>query len=200
MRNLSTKNSSLSTKVSTLEEENQILREQLEKLSKGEKLDQPILKKQKISNEQFIPKKLPLPPLQQMPFLTTSYWTNMFNGGNNPNILQSNNNNNNNNIYQKTSPKVVLFMALFCVALFLVKPNGGKDFQDVVDHKNLGRILQSVRTTDVPNEVEHLFTLLQKMDGTSEEMSKKLHETIGKINLKFDVKSNNITLVFSKIK
>jgi hypothetical protein len=204
LKNMNTQNSTLSTKVSTLEEENQLLREQLIKMSKGEKVDMPALKKQKISNEKVV-KKIPLPPLQQMPFLTTQYWTGFFNGGINPNLNTSSNTTTTTN--QGTSPKVVLFMALFCIALFLVK-NPNEKISETIDKKNIGRIIQNSKhfesinlATDnqlnqnLPKDVEYLFS---KLNGKDEEVTKSLQEVIGRINLKFDTKSDNVTFVFPK--
>jgi hypothetical protein len=59
--NLTSNNRNLSTKVLSLEEENNKLREQLARAMKGEKVDEvlPPLKKPKIINS-----KLPLPPMQ----------------------------------------------------------------------------------------------------------------------------------------
>ena len=60
--NLTSNNRNLSTKVLSLEEENNRLREQLQKAMKGEKIEEsqlPPSKKPKILNQ-----KLPLPPMQ----------------------------------------------------------------------------------------------------------------------------------------
>jgi len=74
--------------------------------------------------------------------------------------LNSNNNNN------KTNPKVVLFIALFCVALFLVKP-GNFLTDEKVDIKNMGRVIQSLKESKIdnlPTDVEHLFETLQNLE------------------------------------
>jgi len=198
VKTLSSTNSNLTSKVVTLEEENQLLRQQLERAIKGEKLDNIKIEKRKttnISQKQAITKKLPLPPIQQMPFLTSQYWTGLFNGGNNP-MNNTNNNNTNNNI--NTSPKVVLFIALFCVALFLVRP-GSNFAEQKIDTKNMGRVIQSIKESNLENtasEVEQLYVTLENLE--KKDISSKLNEVIGKINLKFDNKSENVTFVFDK--
>jgi hypothetical protein len=192
LKTLTSTNSNLFSKVTSLEEENQLLRQQLERAIKGEKID--TLEKKKTINvsQKNITKKLPLPPLQQMPFLTSQYWTGLFNGGNNP--INNNNNNNNN----KSSPKVVLFIALFCVALFLVRP-GEKFSEQKIDTKNMGRVIQSVKelkTEKMPNEIEQLYVTLENLEKN--DVSSKLNEVLGKINLKFDKTSENVTFIFDK--
>jgi len=188
LKNLSNSNSNLNSKVNSLEEENQILRQQLERAIKGEKIEKPVLKKKiNNTNQNNLSKKLPLPPLQQMPFLTPQYWTGLFYGGNNP----VNNNSNNG-----TNPKVVLFIALFCVALFLVKP-GSFLGNEKIDTKNIGRVIQSLKESNIENlEVDQLYVTLQNLEKN--EVSSKLKDVIGKINLKYDLKSENVTFVFPK--
>jgi len=163
-KNLSNSNSNLNSKVNSLEEENQILRQQLERAIKGEKIEKPVLKKKiNNTNQNNLSKKLPLPPLQQMPFLTPQYWTGLFYGGNNP----VNNNSNNG-----TNPKVVLFIALFCVALFLVKP-GSFLGNEKIDTKNIGRVIQSLKESNIENlEVDQLYVTLQNLEKN--EVSSKL--------------------------
>jgi len=183
----------LNSKCLTLEEENQKLREQLQKACNGEKIE-PVLKKQKLNTGNSLPKKLPLPPLQQMPFLTTQFWNGFFSGGNSQTTT--------NNQQIGTTPKVVLFIALFCVALFLVKPeqNG---FDEKIEHKNIGRIIQQAKETinsneGLPKEVRSLYAILESLG--KDEYSSKIQESIGKIKLKFDTKSENVTFSFPKIK
>jgi len=67
VKNLNTKNSSLNSKCLTLEEENQKLREQLQKACNGEKIE-PVLKKQKLNTGNSLPKKIAI----------TSFTTNAF--------------------------------------------------------------------------------------------------------------------------
>jgi len=68
-----------------------------------------------------------------MQFLHSNYWLNVFKGGQNqPFNLQG------------SAPKVVLFVALFCIALFLVKnpeQNLSSSLNEI-EHKRIGRMIQ----------------------------------------------------------
>lgn len=171
-------NKDLSSKINSLEEENNRLREQLLRASKGEKISElPPPKKQKMTQQ-----KLPLPSYQQMPFLHPTYWLQMFKGTQEQQQQQ----------FQNNGPKVVLFVALFCVALFLVKSPNDKEME--VNHQRIGRILQQVNTeqnTEMKN-VQQLFETLS--DETLRET--KIQETLGKIKIKWNKESENVTFVF----
>eukprot|EP01080_Neovahlkampfia_damariscottae_P008406 gene8406-231_t len=191
--NLTSNNRDLSTKVLSLEEENNRLREQLQRAMKGEKIEQsqlPPAKKQKVYNQ-----KLPLPPMQQMPFLQAGYWLNMFKGGNiqqtQPQQQQQQQKTEDGEQWQ--GPKVVLFVALFCVALFLVKtPQGLGDSSKSVEglkHHRIGRILQSTTQDDVT----YLFESLQKEPS---QMESALNKTIGDIKVKWNQETEKLAFVF----
>jgi len=171
-------NKDLSTKISSLEDENNKLREQLLRAARGEKITEiPPPKKQKMNENQ----KIPLPSYQQMPFLHPTYWLQMFNGGKqqeqNPN-------------WQSTGPKVVLFVALFCVALFIVKSPHDKDME--VNHQRVGRILQ--QTKEQIGEGESLKELFEALSGDSKDS--KIQEALGKVKIKWNKETDNLTFVF----
>lgn len=175
---LQSSNKELSTKINSLEEENNRLKEQLLRVSKGEKItDLPPPKKQKVTTQ-----KLPLPSYQQMPFLHPTYWLQMFKGGQEQTQQQ----------WQNPGPKVVLFVALFCVALFLVKTPQDKEME--INHQRIGRILQQVNTeqnTEMKN-IQQLFEVLSDEKVQQE----KLQDLLGKIKIKWNKENDNLTFVF----
>jgi len=179
VNDLSSNNKDLSGKISSLEDENNKLREQLLRASKGEKItDLPPTKKQKVSPSS---QKLPLPSYSQMQFLHPQYWVQMFNG-------QSQQGQQN---WQNPGPKVVLFVALFCVALFLVKTPQDKETE--INHQRIGRILQQMKTekdSDLKT-VQHLFENL-----SNDSMDTKFQETLGKIKIKWNKETDSLTFGF----
>jgi len=176
---LQTNNKNLNSKLNALEDENNRLREQLIRASKGEKITElPAPKKQKPN----VVQKIPLPSYNQMQFLHPNYWVQMFQGSGNG---QS----------QGTGPKVVLFVALFCVALFLVK-SPEKDLD--VAHERVGRILQGMQTnSDLQvnpdmKSVQRLFETLKSGD----QMDDRLKETLGNIKIRWNKESEQVTFIF----
>jgi hypothetical protein len=164
--------------LNALEDENNRLREQLIRASKGEKITElPAPKKQKPN----VVQKIPLPSYNQMQFLHPNYWVQMFQG----NGQQGGSGG--------TGPKVVLFVALFCVALFLVK-SPEKDLD--VAHERVGRILQGMHSSELNvnpdmKSVQKLFETLQ-----GDEMDDRLKETLGNIKIRWNKESEQITFIF----
>jgi hypothetical protein len=164
-------NKSLNSKVSTLEDENAKLRDQLLRASRGEKItDLPPPKKQKPNNS-----KIPLPSYNQMQFLQPNYWMQMFQGGQQQG---------------STGPKVVLFVALFCVALFLIKSPQEKDME--MNHARVGRILQNMEGDNVA-EMKSVHRLFESLNGTVDD---KLKETLGNIKVRWSKETEQVTFVF----
>jgi len=215
---LTSKTNSLSTKVMSLEEENKILREQLQKALRGEKVEEPIPKKRKLCNE--IPPqnvKLPLPPMSMMNMFNRNFWTQL--------------------IQQPTFPgtngsQVVLFVMLFCVGVFMLQtginfdktaPAFPLDKKQVSEHVEMkragGRTLleTSPKGSDKPNteiakDIESLqgeFVNFLKVISDEKNISKKakvenidmnqwkeLEELIGKISLSWDTDKQNLLFKF----
>ena len=94
---------------------------------------------------------------------------------------------------QWQGPKVVLFVALFCVALFLVKtPQGLGDSSSSVEglkHHRIGRILQQTTQDDV----SYLFESLKKEPS---QMESTLNKTIGDIKVKWSQETEKLSFVF----
>jgi len=169
---LATSNKNLNSKLYSLEEENNKLREQLLRASKGEKITElPPPKKQKPNIA-----KIPLPNYNQMQFLHPNYWVQMFQGGGGQNQLGSG--------------KVVLFVALFCVALFLIK--GGDKEMDLA-HQRVGRILQQMQTSEL-EQVE--LKNVRLFETLNEKMDEKLAETLGNIKIRWNKETEQVTFVF----
>jgi len=218
---LTTKTNTLSSKVISLEEENKILREQLQKALRGEKIEEPIPKKRKLSHE--IPPqnvKLPLPPMSMMNMFSRNFWTQL--------------------IQQPTFPgtngsQVVLFVMLFCVGVFMLQTGINFDkaapafpldkkqgtVSEHVEMKRAGGRTLLVETspkgsdkpnTEISKDIESLqgelvnflklisdeknISKKAKVENIDVNQWKELEELIGKISLGWDTDKQNLLFKF----
>jgi len=219
---LSNNNITLNNKVRSLEEENRYLREQLQRAMKGEKIEEPVLKKRKVEDTTTVQQnaKLPLPPVNSQTNNGIYSFTQFFNPMNWAGLVP--------NLGQPGMPwqgsQVVLFVMLICVGLFVFQtgidvdkgtkyPFEDKKMQSDVVNKRVGfrKILNAqcpsnVETVphentknDVSKEIEMLYSHMERIvklisDKDNEEV-KTLDQFVGKVSLKWDEKHEN--LIFS---
>jgi len=206
---LSNNNMTLNNKVRSLEEENRYLREQLQRAMKGEKIEEPVLKKRKVEDTVQQNAKLPLPPANSQTTNGMYSFTQFFNpmnwGGLVPNLGQPG--------MPWQGSQVVLFVMLICVGLFVfqtgIDVDKGTNFpfedkkmqSDVVNKRVTSRKLLNYNNTQCSNnEIDMLFSHVEKVvklisDKDYTEEIKALEQFVGKVSLKWDEKREN--LIFS---
>jgi len=135
-----------------------------------------------------------------MNFLQSNYWLDLFKLNNQTQTQQQNNSQNNSKKCNTNvqNPKVILFVALFCIALFFFltrSPNQNVIENNIdVDHNRVGRVIQ-----EVPKEMESLFeSLTIKKPPIS--IESRLNDTLGRIKIKFNKEKRFFLVCLSKCK